>query len=779
MNNAEYLSEADTRAKFIDPALHKRGWTEDLIRREETERGIEVIDGQPRRKQKGRTDYLLRIRVNISSRPIAIALIEAKKSNESVDKGLEQAKKYARLNNVPFVFSSNGYLFVEYDSFTGKTSEPLTLDKIPTPEELRSRYEKGIGISLGSENARPLLVPYIHGEASRRYYQDAAIRAVLEKIAQGKNRALLFLATGSGKTFIAVNLLKKIADAGLLRRALFLCDRDELRSQALNAFQNVFGSNAAAVSGSNAQKNARILIATYQTLNIASDEEDAKFLLENYPENYFSHIIIDECHRSAWNKWSLVLKRNPQAIQIGLTATPRHWEGGSKEDRKIDEEITANNLKYFGEPVYEYSMSQGIEDGYLPACEIIKRSTDLDQRGITREDLERLGVKDAITGKPLMPAKARAQYKAPSYEALIQLPDRVKAWCKDLFDMFLQTGGPLQKTVIFCVRDMHADAVAQEMNNLYSDWCAKNGQNRLDPYAFKCTAAVGGNEYIADLRGSTRSHFIATTVDLITTGVDVPIIRNVVFFKFVNSPISFQQMMGRGSRIHLPTNKLMFRVYDFTNATRLLGKDFIAKPTPPRHPKPPTSPEKIIRVEGFDVHVNPAGTYIVVEKEGRPTMVTTEEYKEMFAEKLVAEVRSFDDLRRQWLNPAGRENLIRSLPNDGQGARLLQDLLKLKDCDLYDVFAEVGFGIAPKTRKERVEALRYKHDSWFKSLPDSVALTLLALAAQFERGGTEELENPQVFNSPEVAKAGGLKALKVLGEPKDIINQTKERLFAV
>ncbi|PIP21102.1 MAG: hypothetical protein COX40_01210 [Candidatus Omnitrophica bacterium CG23_combo_of_CG06-09_8_20_14_all_40_11] len=530
MNSIEHLSEADTRAKLIDPALHRRGWTEDLIRREETERGVEVIDGQPRRKQKGRTDYLLRIRVNISSQSISIALIEAKKSNEPADKGLEQAKKYARLNNVPFVFSSNGHLFVEYDSFTGRTSQPQDLDKIPAPEELRSRYEKGKRFSLDGENAKPLLVSYPRGEASRRYYQDAAIRAVLEKIAQGKNRALLFLATGSGKTFIAVNLLKKIADAGVLRRALFLCDRDELRQQALSAFQNVFGSNAAAISGSNAQKNARILIATYQTLNIASDEEDAKFLLENYPENYFSHIIIDECHRSAWNKWSLVLKRNPKAIQIGLTATPRRWEGGSKEDRKVDKEITANNLKYFGEPVYEYSMSQGIEDGYLPACEIIKRSTDLDNRGITRDDLERLGVKDAITGKPLMVAEARARYGAPSYEALIQLPDRVKAWCKDLFNMFLQTGGPLQKAVIFCVRDTHADAVAEEINNLYSDWCVENGQKRLEPYAFKCTASVGGSEYIADLRGSTRSHFIATTVDLITTGVDVPIVRNVVFF---------------------------------------------------------------------------------------------------------------------------------------------------------------------------------------------------------------------------------------------------------
>jgi type I restriction enzyme R subunit len=308
------LSEADTKAKLIDPALHQRGWTEDLIRREETDCGIDIIEGKPKRRERGRTDYLLRVRVNISTQPIAIALIEAKKRNESPHKGLEQAKKYARLNHVPFVYSSNGHLFVEYDHLKGLTSEPQPIQEFPTPLELRQRYEGEIGFSLDGENAKPLLAPYPGGEASRRYYQDAAIRAVLEKIAIGEKRNLLFLATGSGKTFIAVHILKKIADAGQLRRALFLCDRDELRTQGLSAFQNVFGSDAAPVSTLNPQKNARILIATYQTLNVAGENENAKFLMENYPENYFSHIIIDECHRSAWGKWSIVLKRNPDAI---------------------------------------------------------------------------------------------------------------------------------------------------------------------------------------------------------------------------------------------------------------------------------------------------------------------------------------------------------------------------------------------------------------------------------------------------------------------------------
>lgn len=775
------LSEADTRAKLIDPALHCQGWTEDLIRREQTGQGIDIIDGMPKRKQRGRTDYLLRIRVNLNTQPVAVALLEAKRDDELPDKGLEQAKKYARLNHVPFVYSSNGYLFVEYEHFTGKTTGPSPLKEFPGPEELRTRYEEGSGLSLETESAKSLLVPYPGGEASRRYYQDAAIRAALERIARGEKRILLFLATGTGKTFIAVHLLKKIADAGQLRRALFVCDRDELRSQGLGHFQNVFGADAAEVSCTNPQKNARILIATYQTLNVSTDEEDARFLTENYPEDYFSHIIIDECHRSAWGKWSSVLRRNTEAIQIGLTATPRSFEGGTKEERHEDEEITANNLEYFGEPVYEYDMAQGIEDGYVAACEVIRREVSLDLTGVTREDIERLGARDAVTGKPLISAEARSRYEAPSYEDIIQLPDRVKMMCRDLFDMFLQTGDPLQKTIIFCTRDTHADAVAAEMNNIYADWCAKNGQQRLDPYAFKCTAVVGGSQYIADLRGSMRSHFIATTVDLITTGVDVPCVRNVVFFKYVRSPIAFHQMMGRGTRLHPPTNKLMFRVYDYTNATRLLGKGFETRPTPTKEPKEPEveRKEKVIRVEGFDVRVNPAGMYILTQKEGKLSMVTVEEYRELLATRLVEEVNTFDDFRSIWVEPSARRALIDKLPDDGRGVRLLCEIMQWKKYDIYDVLTQIGYGMAPKTRQERVEALRYKHADWFQSLPSATGDTLIALAEQFIKGGTEELENPYVLNAPEVRKAGGLEALKVLGEPKDIIYETKKRLFAV
>lgn len=229
-------NEAETRVQLIDPALHARGWTEDMIRREETLGTIEIVDGQPRRQAHGRTDYTLRIKLTPDAQPVAVAILEAKPEDKPPTHGLEQVKRYqqnAKRLHVPFVLASNGHLWTLFDGRTGKTratSRPL--EEFPTPDELRSAYEDAVGIDLTAESAAPLLTRYRGGEGARRYYQDAAIRAVLEKLARGEKRALLSLATGSGKTFIAVNLLRKIADAGQLRRALFLCDRDELAPRA-------------------------------------------------------------------------------------------------------------------------------------------------------------------------------------------------------------------------------------------------------------------------------------------------------------------------------------------------------------------------------------------------------------------------------------------------------------------------------------------------------------------------------------------------------------------
>ncbi len=787
------LSEADTRAKFIDPALHKCGWTEDLIRREETAGSIEVIGGKARRRSKGRIDYVLRVKVNPNTQPVAVALIEAKKDTLPPGHGLDQAKGYTkcRLMAVPFVFSSNGHQFVMFDNITGLTSAPSPMTEFPSPGELRARYEEGIGFNLEDPVAKPLLTPYAGGEATRRYYQDAAIRATMQKIAQCElkkepRRALLSLATGSGKTFIAVNLLKRIGDAGQLKRALFVCDRDELRTQGLKAFQNVFGSDAAEVyrksDGTNNAKNARVHIATYQTLGVDTDEGDASFLTTHYPENHFTHVVIDECHRSAWGKWSQVLTRNDKAVLIGLTATPREFK--IKEETKeaeADTEITANNIKFFGGPVYEYDMVQAIEDGYLAACEIQKGRVNLDDTGITVEQIIALNPVDAITGQPVSEEQIRERYEKTEYEDRIRLPDRVLAMCQDLFKYLLDTGGPEQKTIIFCARDRHADDVGVQMNNLYAKWCSDNARERLDPYAFKCTAAASGNDQLPDLRGSSRSHFIATTVDLLSTGVDVPCVQNIVFFKYLKSPISFHQMVGRGTRIDLPTGKLMFRVYDYTDATRLFGEDFVVKPpristgtgTPPIEP-----PEPPISVEGFDVHITDAGKYIVTDVDGKLTPVTVEEYKARVATRLIDEANSLEEFRELWVDPPSRQELIDTLVTSGCSPSVVRMVDDREEYDLYDVLAELGWGMSPRTRSDRASAFTYKQEDWLHDLPAETGATIRAIASQFERGGTEGLENPQIFQTPEVKEAGGLAALMVSGKPADLLRETKVRMFA-
>lgn len=783
-------SEADTRAKLIDPAIYQRGWTEEMIKREETAGAIEIINGKARKRRKGRVDYTLRIKVNPDTQPVAIALIEAKAEHLPPNHGLEQAKLYAACKrlNVMFVYSTNGHLFVEFDKVTGVTSSPKPMSMFPTPTELRSRYEKAMGFNLGEEAAKPLLTRYTGGEATRRYYQDAAIRAVFEKIARGEKRALLSLATGAGKTFIAVNLLKRIADAGQLRRALFVCDRDELRSQATGAFQNLFGADAAPVSSDKPQKNARILIATYQTLDVESEEADANFLTSNYPENYFSHIVIDECHRSAWGKWSQVLTRNPNAIQIGLTATPRQLQvNESSKDVEADAQITADNIRHFEEPVYEYDMSQGIEDGYLAACEIIRRDILIDGKqegdsGIAQKDLSGKTLKDANTGEFVPIQDAKVFYGAPSFEDKLLLPDRISEMCLDLFQQLINTGGPEQKTIIFCVRDRHAEDVASTLNNLYATWCKANGRKPLAPFAFKCTAASFGGDFIADLKGSSRSHIIATTVDLLSTGVDVPVVRNIVFFKYVRSPILFYQMVGRGTRLDPSTNKLMFRIYDYTDATRLFGHEFKTKYTRKRPGGsgggPIDPPERIIQVEGFDIKVTDAGQYIVTMVDGKAMPVTVEEYKQRLAAKLVEEAPTLDSFLAKWVNPTERREMLLGLPDAGNSAHLIRSLEGMEDYDLYDVLAELGYGVAPKTRSERATAFTYKHAEWLSKLPSAAAATLKALAAQFARAGTDALESPHLFQAPEVVQAGGLAALKALGKPVDVLRKTKERMFA-
>ena len=783
------LNEAETRSQLIDPALLQRGWGVGLgtMRLEQTAGKIEMRNGRARRSNRKTADYTLQVHHDGTQQPVKVGVIEAKAEQYQPDHGLEQSKQTAERHNVPFAFSSNGHLYVEYDGITGLTSEARRFDEFPTPGELQARYAQGKKIDFYNSATKPLLTTYHAGSNSVRYYQDAAIRAVLEKVARGENRMLLSLATGTGKTHIAVNILKRIADAGQLRRALFVCDRDELRTQALLALREVFGADAAAASTSNPEKNARVIVATYQTLGIDDPEDDSSFLEAHYLENYFSHIVIDECHRSAWNKWSSVLARNAEAVQIGLTATPREFEYADESPQ--DKKITNDNIVYFGYPTYEYGIGQGMDDGYLALMQVARRETFIAQnifaeheKYITQEEIVEGTVSNPITGEEVDVAEIGQEYGAPSLENRLVMPDRVQAMSEDLFGMLVAKGDPRQKTIIFCVSIDHAKKVQATMNNLYAQWCADNGIQRTDPYAFSCTAETG-RENISDLRGSGARYFVATTVDLLSTGVDVPVVENIVFFRYVQSPIMFRQMIGRGTRIEEAKNKLEFTIYDYTNATRLLGSDLKSRAGDGNdvgEGNGGNGKKQIIQVQGIDVHVEPAGKFIVVsDDEGGVEMISVEEYEKRIRNAIVEQVGDEDGLRHVWVDPRRRRAVMSSLPERTQSANFVRELRAMTDYDLFDVLSYLAFNSSRLTRSERSKRFEHDNAAWLSGMSEQTRNTIMAIVSQFAKGGIENLEHSTMLDTPEVAAAGGTGALGgyPYGDVSEALPEIKRRLF--
>ena len=477
-------------------------------------------------------------------------------------------------------------------------------------------------------------------------------------------------------------------------------------------------------------------------------------------------------------------------MQIGLTATPRQIKCDEEtKEAKADADVTADNLKYFGEPAYEYGLAQAMEDGYLAACEIQLAQVNLDATGLTAADIMARNPRNANTGQPLSAAEIAAAYEKTDFESSLLLPDRVNAMCLDLFTQLVASDperGPLQKTIIFCARDRHADDVTAAMNNLYAQWCQQKGVARKDPYAFKCTSAGYGNEALPDFKGSASSHFIATTVELLTTGVDVPAVRNIAFFRYMKSPISFYQMIGRGTRIDEPSGKLMFTVYDDTGATRLFGMPFVSAPAGPDAPvgpgggnaPPPPPPIPPVVVDGFDVFVNSLGQFIVGSVGGQAMPIAIDDYKAGLSKRLIDECPTLEDFRARWVNPPDREEMIELIVSSGYSPSVLRMVEQMNDYDLYDVLADLAYGLAPRTREDRTLAFRYKHASWLNAMPKPASGAVQAIADQFAIGGTEGLESPNIWQTPEVIAAGGLKALAAGGDPKAILKETKERMFA-
>lgn len=606
------LNEADTRALLIDPLLNRAGWTRSRVTREHYYRpdwefapGRVVLRGGRGQREKPRImDYLLRY---TDSFPIAV--VEAKAESLPANAGLEQAKRYARENNLMFAYAANGREIVEWDGFSDSTH---TVAGFPSPDELWARWQLNTGMANPAQGAtgtgelrpaydaavaaarrrNPLLHPYAPPELTRgsipRYFQEAAIRETLVRAVRGQKRILLTMATGTGKTFTAMQIVWKLIKSEWLYRqkdrpgrVLFLADRVVLRDQAYNTFSPFAGSHGDPRFMLDGQGKVSLqhdlYFGIYQTL--WGQDAQGRRLFEQFPRDFFDVVIIDEAHRSGFGTWKEILDHFTSAIHLGMTATPKQDENvdtyayfcAEEPAIPLDPEDVAKGIVH--RAAYTYSLGQGIEDGFLATYKVHRVRTNLDKDGLHIAQVIEQGAEVIAPAE----AEVRADYYTPQFEREINLPDRTQTLVRHLARLLRQFGA-MHKTMVFCVDIDHAREVARLLNNEFADL------GLGDNYASPIVSEEGeqGRRWLANFQDSDRKlPVVATTAELLSTGVDVPACRNIVFMKTLSSPILFKQIIGRGSRIDPATGKLWFRIIDYTDATRLLDPKWDRPPGPP------------------------------------------------------------------------------------------------------------------------------------------------------------------------------------------------------
>lgn len=726
-------NEAETRADLIDPRLREWGWlSEGEIR---VSREYQVAPGRiiggGQKQQRMILDYLLLMRGR------KLAVLEAKAEDKPFTEGLAQAKMYAEKLGVRFAYCTNGIGYYEVDMQTAKEQQ---VEVLPSPADLWIR-------SIGSESPLKIQLTTVPTETkggtfTGRYYQERAIEAVLGSIAEGRRRVLLTLATGTGKTYIAFQIAWKLfqsrwtADGKNNRRPriLFLADRNVLANQAFNAF-GAFSEDAVVrirpedIRKQGAvPKNASVFITIFQTFMSGSDSEgNPKPYFGEYPADFFDFIVVDECHRGGANdesQWRDILNYFSSAVQLGLTATPRR-----------DENVDTYN--YFGDPVFVYSLKDGINDGFLTPFRVKRIATTLDQYTFTPGD-------QVLAGE----IEAGHTYTEDEFNRKIVILSREIARTR----IFMDQMNPMEKTLVFCQTQEHALEIRDIINRL---------KTVADPnYCHRVTADDGdiGDRWLLAFQDNEKMiPVILTTSEKLSTGVDALNIRNIVLLRPISSMIEFKQIIGRGTRLF--EGKEYFTIYDFVKAhEHFQDPDWDGEPEPPPPPDPrkPSGdgdddndgeedsdrphPEKI-RVElapGRDLEIDFTMTTTFHGPNGQQMSVA------QFLQYLFGELPSFykdeDDLRRIWSDPLTRIELLSRLADRGlsiSDLAKIQELISAKESDLYDVLAYVSFQTPRKTRLERADRARKKVAIEFAGRSrDFIEFVL----SQYVKEGVEELK---------------------------------------
>ncbi|BEK57560.1 EcoAI/FtnUII family type I restriction enzme subunit R [Campylobacter jejuni] len=751
-------SEDDTRVKLIDAKLYASSWSEEnIIRNYYFTDGRKLIGNK--RAERKFADYLLKFQNN------NLAIIEAKKQNKDALDGLSQGIEYAKTLNVPFVYSTNGDKIYEYDL---RVSRGEYIENFPSPNELFQRvYGNLKEWQYKLLTQRELYIP----QKTLRYYQKIAVDKVIEALINGKDRILLTLATGTGKTTIAFALCYRLLEARWNKenkdqkpKILFLCDRVSLRDQALGEF-NAVESDCKVISAEEIRKNdgkiitnANVFFGIYQSLAANSkdqentqEEQESKFYLQ-YPKDFFDLIIIDECHRGGANEegnWACVLEHFSSATHLGLTATP-------KKSDNVD------TYRYFGESAYEYSLKEGIEDGFLTPYKVKRITTTLSEGYVYNPD-------DLIEGE-----LEKGFYKMSEFERNIHLPQYNDFLAKEILKLI----DPMDKTIIFCANQAHASDIKRAIDKFKSV--------KRDDYCVRVTSDEGkiGLEYLKQFQDNDKSYpVILTSSKMLTTGVDARNVRNIVLLANIGSIIEFKQIIGRGTRVY--EGKDFFTILDFVGATKLFydpkwdgekieelkeqdEKEKITK----EHIKQTKEESKekksvTIHLKGTKLKVLDITT-TYVGAQGKP--LSTKEFLEFLIGKFGEYYDDEAKLREIWSDQKNRERFLKALANDGVDEDALKDLREIfqKDCDIYDVLAHLSFNAEIKTRQERV--LQVENGEFLKRFQKEKAIKFIEfLLNRYQEYGIKDfddglkplIELSSLGNVRELAdEFGGLEILK-------------------
>ncbi len=793
------LSERDICTKFITPAIHKAGWDDLTQIREEVSftKGRIIVRGKLVMRGKAkRADYILYYKPNIP-----IALIEAKDNNHAIGDGMQQGLAYATTLDIPFVFSSNGDAFLFHDR-TGQSAAPeteLPLDDFPSPEILWARYRAWKG--LVPEQEELYLRNYFEdaGGKAPRYYQRIAINRTMEAIARGQDRILLVMATGTGKTYTAFQIIWRLWKAGLKKRILFLTDRNFLADQAMVNDFRPFGSAMAKLSTNSKtierddgtevrfptaidKKHRRIdtsyeiYVALYQAI---TGPEESQKLFRELSTDFFDLVVIDECHRgsaAADSAWREILDHFSSATQIGLTATPRETE-------------YVSNIHYFGPPVYSYSLKEGIRDGFLAPYKVVKVHLDVDVEGYRPEkgEIDKYGfeIEDRL-------------FNQKDFDRELVIDERTKRVAARVSDFLKESGDRFQKTIVFCVDTEHAARMRQALINENPDLAGQN-----DRYVMRITGddAEGCAQIGNFTDPESKYPVIVTTSRLLSTGVDAQTCRVIVLERTVGSMTEFKQIVGRGTRVHEEEKKYYFTLIDFRKATNHFADPaFDGEPVQiyeageegpvvppddvppvddgedPIPPEPGDDEEVIVDPVPPDIGIPPGGdrpykfhiegkevTIIAerIEYLDENGNLVTETLRDYSKKTLRRRFASLDQFLTRWRDAERRQTIIEELEQEGLLLGPLAEEVG-RDLDPFDLICHVAFDRPPLTRRERADNVR-KRDV-FSRYGKQARAVLEALLAKYQDQGVTGLDDPRILKvAPFDAMGTPLELLKPFG----------------